>query len=164
MKLFARLFITLFVLTLLTVAAPVFAADPEVRKAGLANQAQTFSSLLKLTECTLNTTTAITPSDNTVVSTHAAYYLPDSYELPVMVRVQNLGSDNIQYVEYATVGTAGVTLPTASSAKLLATTGALAASGLAFEKVFYHAPTLVFRSASGSQDVVIEVWGRKGEE
>jgi hypothetical protein len=42
--------------------------------------------------------------------------------------------------------------------------GAIAKSGLAYEAVFYHAPSFTVSSASGSQNIVIEVWGRKGTE
>ena len=164
MKLCAKFSLFLAVAIAVMAITPVFAIDPAVREAGLAHQAQTFSNLLKRTECTLSTTTAIAPSDNTATSTISFYYLPDSYELPILVKIQNLGADNLQYVEYATVGIAGVTLPTASSAKLLATTGALCTGGLASEKVYYHAPTDLYRSASGSQDCVFEVWGIKGDE
>lgn len=164
-KLCAKLISVLVLACTVLTVPPVIAADPAVRVAGLPHQAETFSKLLRLTEATVTETAAITPSDKIATGTlSTAYYLPDSVEYPILLRVQNLGSDEIRYSEYETVGTAGVTLPTASSPQLLATTGALCKSGLAFEKVFYHSPTLVFSSASGSQDIVVEVWGRKNTE
>jgi len=164
MKLCAKFSLFLSILFLVALAAPSFAVDPAVRQAGLSNQATTFCDVLKVTQCDLVTTSAITPSDSTATSTFASYYLPDTVEYPIELEIQNLGASCLQYVEYATVGTAGITLPTASSCQLLATTGALASNGLSAKRVYYTAPTEVFRSASGTQSAIFIVRGRKGTE
>jgi len=162
MKLCAKF---LIVLLLVAFAAPSFAIEPAVRNAGLVHQAQTFSELLKRTEVDVTALSAVTPSDVTATSAAAVSYLPTTYELPILLRVQNLDADDILYETYATVGTAGVTLPTASSPILTNKDGQITDSGeFPYEQVFYHTPTQVFAAASNTSSLVIEVWGRKGTE
>lgn len=165
MKLCAKFSLFLVVAIAVMAITPVFAVDPAVRQAGLAHQAQTFSELLKRTEVDVTALSAVTPSDVTATGAAVVSYLPTTYELPILLRVQNLSADDIRYETYATVGTAGVTLPTASSPILTNKDGQITDSGeFPYEQVFYHTPTQVFAAASNTSSLVIEVWGRKGTE
>lgn len=137
--------------------------DPVIRHAGYPHQAETFCKLLKTTSVSVTAEAAITPLDNVATSTVASYYLPDRMEYPVLMRVQNNGDAYLRYCEYETIGTAGVTLPTSSSAIMLDTNGAIAKNSLAWEKVFYTAPNLTI-AGSGTEEIVVEIWGRKGTE
>ena len=163
MKLCAKVLFLSLLLALLV--APTYAVEPAVRKAGLENQAITFSELLKRTEVDVTALSAVTPSDITATSAAAVSYLPTTYELPILLRVQNLDADDIRYETYATVGTAGVTLPTAASPILTNKDGQVCDSNeFPYEQIFYHIPTQVFAAASNTSSIVIEVWGRKGTE
>jgi len=163
MKLCAKVLFLSLLLALLV--APTYAVEPAVRKAGLENQAITFSELLKRTEVDVTALSAVTPSDITATSAAAVSYLPTTYELPILLRVQNLDADDIRYETYATVGTAGVTLPTAASPILTNKDGQICDSNeFPYEQIFYHIPTQVFAAASNTSSIVIEVWGRKGTE
>jgi hypothetical protein len=164
MKLSAKFFSFLLVLALVAFAAtPNYAADPAVRQAGLPAQAHTFDQLLKQTAVAVSTTAGITALDAVSTGTVAVYMLPDTIEYPVKLRIQNHGAESLVYVPYVT-GATGVTLPTATSGVLLNGAGAIVKSGLAFEGIFYRQPGFTVSSASGSQNIVVEVWGRKGTE
>lgn len=163
MKLSAKFFSFLLVLTLVAFSAtPSYCTEPAVRQAGLAAQAHTFDQLLKQTVVTLDTSHAITATDVVSTGTEAVYMLPDTVEYPVMLRIQNHGTASITYCPYVTGGS-GITLPTATASHLLTAEGAAVVSGKAYTGIFYRAPNISI-GASGNQEVVIEVWGRKGTE
>jgi hypothetical protein len=158
-----KLFCVVFFLLIFSFASASFAADPAVRTAGLAFQAQTFDQLLKQTVVTLDAAAAITASDNVSTGTEAVYMLPDTVEYPVKLRIQNHGTASLTYVPYSTSVASGIVLPTATASHLLTPEGAAVVSGKAFEGVFFRAPNISI-GASGDQEVIIEVWGRKGTE
>ncbi len=161
-KLCAKLIILVLVCTVFVLSSAQ-AADPAVRVAGLPHQAETFDCLLKQTVVKDSTTAAIAPQDNVSTGTVNVFYMPENLVLPVKLRVQNHGAASITYVPYVTDATAGITLPTATAAHLLTPQGETVASSRAFEGVFYQMPNITI-GASGEQEVVIEVWGRKNTE
>jgi len=162
-----KLALMLLIVTLSLLCAPSFAQNKDVQERLVDKQIEynCFDTLLKRTEVNVTALSAVTPSDTTATGAAAVAYLPDSYRLPILLRVQNLSADDILYETYATVGTAGVTLPTASSPILVNKDGQISDSGeFPFEKIFYTAPTQVFSAASNTSSLVIEVWGRSGDQ
>jgi len=162
MKLCAKFLVVFLLVTL--VATPSFAStDPDVRKAGYAAQAHTFDQILKQTVVTLDTSHAITADDNTASGTEAVYMLPDTVEYPIKLRIQNHGTASLTYVPYSVTTASGIALPTATASHLLTPQGEAVVGGKAYEGIFYRAPNISI-GASGDQEVIIEVWGRKGTE
>lgn len=137
--------------------------DPVVRQAGYPHQAITFDKLLKQTVVTLDSSHAITALDNTATGTESVYMLPDTVDYPVKLRIQNHGTASLTYVPYSVSAASGIVLPTATASHLLTPEGAAVISGKAYEGIFYQAPNISI-GASGNQEVIIEVWGRKGTE
>ena len=161
MKLCAKFFLFVLLVTLITV--PSFAIEPKVRQASLELQAASFDTLLKQTVVTLDTAAAITADDIVSTGTEAVYMLPDSFEYPIKLRIQNHGSASLTYVPYVTSDASGITLPTATSSHLMSLQGEAVVSGKIFEGVFFQKPDISI-GASGNQEVIIEVWGRKNTE
>lgn len=162
-----KLALMLLIVTLSLLCAPSFAQNKDVQERLVDKQIEynCFDTLLKRTEVDVTALSAVTPSDTTATGAAAVAYLPDSYRLPILLRVQNLSADDILYETYATVGTAGVTLPTSASPILVNKDGQISDSGeFPFEKIFYTAPTQVFAAASNTSSLVIEVWGRSGDQ
>jgi hypothetical protein len=121
----------------------------------------TFDKLEKQTIYNAVTTAGITPLDNVATSTAASYYLPNSFNYPIKLRVQSHGNGTISYTNYA-LNTGTLVLPnvTATAPCLLDPFGAKVQSGKAYEQIFYSNPGLTFASASGTQAIIIEVWSR----
>ena len=161
MKLCAKF--SVFVLLLVAFATPSFAIEPAVRNAGLVHQTATFDNLLKQTVVTLDTSHAITATDNISTGTESVYFLPNSVKYPIKLRIQNHGTASVTYVPYVSTVAAGITLPTATSSHLMTPAGAAVVSGAVYEAVFYREPNLSI-GASGNQEVIIEVWGAKDTE
>jgi len=89
--------------------------------------------------------------------------LPDTVEYPIKLRIQNHGTASLTYVPYSVTTASGIALPTATASHLLTPQGEAVVSGKAYEGIFYRAPNISI-GASGNQEVIIEVWGRKGTE
>lgn len=149
------------VLLLVALCMPTFAAyqDKDERMVEKRFEYGVFDNLLKQTVVTLDTSHAITASDNTATNTEAVYMLPDTVTYPIMLRIQNHGTASITYVPYSVTDASGVALPTATASHLLTPQGEAVVSGKAFQGVFYSAPNISI-GASGNQEVIIEVWGR----
>lgn len=166
MKLCAKFSLFIVVLLLVALVTPGHCVtEPAIRRAGLVHQAETFDQLLKQTVVTLDTSHAITASNNTATGTESVYFMPDSgdFDYPVEVRVQNHGTASITYVPYSVTTASGVALPTATASHLLTPQGEAVVSGKAYRGVFYQLPNISI-GASGNQEVIIEVWGRKNTE
>jgi len=161
MKLCAKFFLVLFLLTCLTTS--VSAIEPKVRQASLVHQTASYDTLLKTTVVTLDTAAAITATDIISTGTEAVYFLPDNFNYPIKLRIQNHGVASITYVKYVTTVASGITLPTATASHLVNIRGLPVTSGAVYEKTFYQNPNISI-GASGNQEVVIEVWGIKSTE
>jgi hypothetical protein len=156
----------LLVVLLVTLCIPSFAQykDKDERLVDKGVAYHQFDTLLKYTTAELTDVAGITPSD-TATNTVGVAYLPTTVTYPILLRIQNIDADDLRYVSYAIVGTAGVTLPTATAAVLVNKDGLICDSiEYPWEKIFYTAPTLTFSSASGPSSVVFEVWGRSGDQ
>lgn len=154
-----------FVLSMLCMPSFAQYKDAQERLVDKQIEYNCFDTLLKRTAVDVTALSAVTPSDTTATSAAAVAYLPTTYKLPILLRVQNLDADDILYTTYATIGTAGVTLPTAASPVLVNKDGQISDSGeFPYEKIFYTAPTQVFAAASNTSSIVVEVWGRSGDQ
>lgn len=148
MKLCAKF---LVVLLLVAVAiTPSFALDPEVRKAGLPAQAQTFDHIEKVTTLQLSGTAVLTPSDNVSTNTATVYFLPDNVHYPVELEIQNETDTAINYDIYSTTVAAGVNVPAATDPILYDVNGAKCVSSKVAKMVFYQEPNICFSAASAA--------------
>lgn len=148
MKLCAKLF--LVVLLLVAFAAPSFALEPEVRKAGLPTQAQTFDHIEKVTMLQLSATSVLTPDDNTSTNTASVYFLPDDVKYPVELEIQNETATAINYDIYSTTVASGVNVPISTDPILYDVNGAKCVSSKVAKMVFYQEPNICFSAASAA--------------
>ena len=163
MKLCAKFFLVLFLLTCLSTS--VFALEPNVRKAMLANQAMTFDHIEKITTVSLTATTVMTPSDIVSTNTAAVYYLPDSFNYPICLEIQNHGTASITYNEYSTTVATGIDVPTAGDPILLSDSDdqSININDKLTRLVFYQAPNYSF-STAGTNSVTFTVKSIKSTE
>jgi len=148
MKLCAKFFFV--VLLLVAFAAPSFALDPEVRKAGQQHKAQTFDHIEKVTMLQLSATSVLTPSDTTSTNTASVYYLPDTVRYPIELEIQNETSTAINYDIYSTTTASGVDVPGATDPILYDVNGAKCVSSKIAKMVFYQEPNISFAAASAA--------------
>lgn len=151
----------LLILTLLACSLPGFAQyqDKDERLIERQQEYQTFDTLLSQKIVTLNTTVSINSTDITSTGTADVTLLPsESFYYPIKLRVQNHNAGSLTYTIYETDAT-GVTQPTATAAHLMTPQGEAVVNGKAYEGIFYSAPNISI-GASGSNETVIEVWGR----
>jgi hypothetical protein len=155
------------VLALLVCVEPVMAAEPTYYTYGSATPGNAgrassnypaFDKLIRQTVVTLNTNVSINSSDITSTGTADVTLVPANVNYPIKLKIQNHGTASLTYVPYET-GDSGVTQPTATAAHLLTPSGEPVANGKAYEAIFYRPPNFSVGS-SGSQEVVIDVWGK----
>jgi len=148
MKLCAKFFLVLLLSICLT--STVFALEPNVRKAMLANQAMTFDHIEKVTMLQVGPTAVITPSDIVSTNTAAVYYLPDNFNYPIELEIQNLTATVINYDVYSTTTAAGVNVPIVTDPVLFDVNGVEATASGPAKFVFYQAPNISFAAASAA--------------
>lgn len=161
MKLCAKYLFLIFVL--MFVVSTAQAIEPAVREAGLPTQAMTFDHLEKVQRVQLSSTSVITPDDNTATNTASTYYLPDSYEYPIELEIQNQSAASITYNIYSTTVASGVAVPDATDPAVYDVNGALCVSNKIAKFVFYQTPNISFGSA-GTATATFVVRSIKGEE
>ena len=161
MKLCAKFFLILLLVTLISTSA--YALDPKVRNAMLENQAKSFDHVEKLTTVSVTATTVVTPTDAVSTNTAAVYYLPDDFNYPISLEIQNHSAASLSYNIYSTAVGTGVDVPDANDAVLLDDNGAVCASEKSKTILFYQAPNLSFAS-TGTASVTFIVRSIKGEE
>lgn len=148
MKLCAKFLVVLLLAML--VAAPSFALDPEVRKAGLQTQAKTFDKIEKVTMLQLSATSVLTPADNVSTNTASVYFLPDDVNYPIELEIQNETATAINYDIYSTTVSAGVNVPVSTDPILYDVNGAKCVSSKVAKMVFYQEPNICFSAASAA--------------
>ena len=148
MKLCAKFLVVLLLATL--VAAPSFALDPEVRKAGLQTQAKTFDKIEKVTMLQLSATSVLTPTDIVSTNTASVYFLPDTVRYPIELEIQNETATAINYDIYSTTAASGVNVPVSTDPILYDVNGAKCVSSKVAKMVFYQEPNICFSAASAA--------------
>jgi hypothetical protein len=163
MKLCAKFSFLLLISILFLVASTASAIEPAVRDAGLPNQAMTFDHIEKVQRVQLSSTSVITPSDNTATNTASTYYLPDDFEYPIELEIQNQTAASITYNIYSASSGTGVDVPDATDPAVYDVNGALCVNNKIAKFVFYQAPNVSFGSA-GTATATFTVRSIKGQE
>ena len=155
----------LIVLMLMALSVPSFAeyADANERLMDrLADKIvakESFDVLFSTTAKTLDAAAAVNFKGMTaaLATGSTAIAIPTTY--PFKIKVQNLTANNVLMNNFAQDATS-TTYPTAvNAAAITGPSGALAISGLTFEKVFYAAPQIQLGAATTTA-VIIEIWTR----
>lgn len=161
MKLCAKFFSLLLIVALFSTSA--FAADPQVRRAGLPTQAQTFDKIEKISMLQIGPTAVITPTDAVSTNTASVYYLPDTVNYPIELEIQNETATAINYEIYSTTAASGVDVPISTDPILYDVNGAKCVSSKVAKMVFYQEPNISFAAASDATATFI-IRSIKGEE
>jgi len=150
MKLCAKFSFFIVVLLLVAFAAPSYALEPAIRRAGLVHQAETFDKVEKVTTIVCSSTAVVTPSDNVSTNTAAVYFLPDDVNYPIELEIQNETATALNYDVYSTTVASGVNVPVSTDPILYDVNGAKCVSSKIAKMVFYQEPNICFSAASAA--------------